>query len=134
VTADVLFDGHQPRECGEHRTVGSHRAWCFDCTEWCYPGEGCKGCRLGADSLAVIEGAENVLPELDRMRENLGGEPMIPAARWQLLKDYLSGCITADEAVRQGMVADGETEKAAPFGGLVSANRSTLAKMRELEG
>lgn len=32
-----------------------------------------------------------------------------------------------------GMVNDGETELAAPFGGLVSANRATLAKMRELE-
>jgi hypothetical protein len=43
------FEGHTRRECGEHRTVGPHRAWCFECTEWCYPGEdaGCKGCRLG---------------------------------------------------------------------------------------
>ena len=49
------------------------------------------------------------------------------------MKDYLAGHITADEAVRVGMVNDGETELAAPFGGLVSANRSTLAKMRELE-
>jgi hypothetical protein len=24
------FVGHQPRTCGEHRTVGPHRAWCFD--------------------------------------------------------------------------------------------------------
>ena len=55
------------------------------------------------------------------------------AAAWQALKDYLAEHITADEAVRQGMVDDGETELAAPFGGLVSANRSTLAKMRELE-
>jgi hypothetical protein len=54
-------------------------------------------------------------------------------ARWQAVKDYLGGCILADEAVRAGMVADGETEKSAPFGGLVSANRSTLKKMRELE-
>jgi hypothetical protein len=56
-----------------------------------------------------------------------------PDARWHALKDYLAEHIAADESVRQGMVADGETELAAPFGGLVSANRSTLAKMRELE-
>ena len=55
------------------------------------------------------------------------------AAAWQTLKDYLAEHITADEAVRVGMVNDGETELAAPFGGLVSANRGTLAKMRELE-
>lgn len=43
-----LFEGHSPRECGEHRTVGAHRAWCFGCTEWCYPDPelACKGCRL----------------------------------------------------------------------------------------
>lgn len=40
------FEGHQPRECGEHRTVGSHRAWCHDCHEWCYPLSLCKGCEL----------------------------------------------------------------------------------------
>jgi hypothetical protein len=42
------FEGHNPRECGEHRTVGEHRAWCHECAEWCYPGDGCKGCRLAA--------------------------------------------------------------------------------------
>jgi hypothetical protein len=42
------FVGYEPRECGEHRTVGPHRAWCFDCTEWCYPDPvmACKGCEL----------------------------------------------------------------------------------------
>jgi hypothetical protein len=40
------FQGHPGRECGEHRTTGS-RAWCHDCSEWCYPGDGgCKGCEL----------------------------------------------------------------------------------------
>jgi hypothetical protein len=41
------------RYCAEHRTVGSHRAWCHDCSEWCYPANGaedvlesmaCTGC------------------------------------------------------------------------------------------
>jgi len=59
--------------------------------------------------------------------------PHITDARWTALRDYLSENIAADEAVRQGMVADGEDALAAPFGGLVSANRSTLRKMRELE-
>jgi hypothetical protein len=59
--------------------------------------------------------------------------PLIADARWQALKDYLAERISGDEAVRTGMVADGEHELSAPFGGLVSANRSTLAKMRELE-
>lgn len=46
----AYFHGHQPRECGEHRTVGTHRAWCYQCQEWCYPstseGLPCRGCEL----------------------------------------------------------------------------------------
>lgn len=38
------FQGHVRRECGEHRTVGSHRAWCYDCSEWCYPDVPCVRC------------------------------------------------------------------------------------------
>ncbi len=33
------FEGHGGG--GEHRTVGSHRAWCHLCQEWCYPGDPC---------------------------------------------------------------------------------------------
>ncbi len=40
------FLGHEPRECGEHRTVGPHRAWCFDCSEWCYPSTPCVRCEI----------------------------------------------------------------------------------------
>lgn len=28
----------------EHRTVGSHRAWCYDASEWCYPKAPCSAC------------------------------------------------------------------------------------------
>lgn len=40
------FEGHTQRDCGEHRSVGPHRAWCFECNEWCYPAGPCKGCEL----------------------------------------------------------------------------------------
>lgn len=39
------FEGHDSRECGEHRTTGP-RAWCSNCQEWCYPGILCRGCEL----------------------------------------------------------------------------------------
>lgn len=49
IAGDGCFEGYEPRECGDHRTVGEHRAWCFDCRMWCYPGspgqDGCYGCR-----------------------------------------------------------------------------------------
>jgi hypothetical protein len=47
-------DNYMGCDCGgEHHTVGSHRAWCLDCTEWCYPGDGMQ-CEI-----AVLR-AENV--------------------------------------------------------------------------
>lgn len=45
------FEGHAQRRCGEHRTVGSHRAWCYTDSEWCSPSSPCSGC----DTLASIE-------------------------------------------------------------------------------
>lgn len=39
------FEGHDGRDCGEHRTTGP-RAWCPTCQEWCYPGILCRGCEL----------------------------------------------------------------------------------------
>ena len=41
---EANFHGHPRRNCGEHRTVGTHRAWCHDCGEWCYPTIPCQGC------------------------------------------------------------------------------------------
>ena len=41
------FFGHEPLECGEHRTVGDSRAVCFDCSEWCYPNAPCVRCEIG---------------------------------------------------------------------------------------
>jgi hypothetical protein len=38
------FEGFEGRECGDHRTVGDYRAWCFDCVTWCYPEAPCPGC------------------------------------------------------------------------------------------
>ena len=37
------WEGYAERECGDHRTTG-RRAWCFNCSEWCYPQFPCKGC------------------------------------------------------------------------------------------
>lgn len=28
----------------EHRTVGPHRAWCYDVSTWCYPQDPCPAC------------------------------------------------------------------------------------------
>jgi hypothetical protein len=45
VFARLDFTGHAGRECGEHRSTGP-RAWCHDCSEWCYRDSPCKGCEL----------------------------------------------------------------------------------------
>jgi hypothetical protein len=59
------FEGHPGRECGEHRTVGPHRAWCFACTEWCYPDleAACSGCRVPA-LVAEVERLRAVVLQL----------------------------------------------------------------------
>jgi hypothetical protein len=74
-----LFEGHEPRECGEHRTLGSHRAWCFDCHEYCYPriAAACNGCRNPVieqllDDLAAVLGN---LFHNGRYVTTLNGEP-----------------------------------------------------------
>jgi hypothetical protein len=58
---------------------------------------------------------------------------MIPVSRWRALKDYLGEQIDADDRVHRGFVTAGDLALAAPLGGLLAANRATLAKMRELE-
>jgi hypothetical protein len=55
-----------------------------------------------------------------------------PDARWAALKDYLGQKIDQDLAVAEGFREIDEATSSAHFA-LVSANRSTLAKMRELE-
>jgi hypothetical protein len=48
------FEGFQGRDCHEHRTAGSHRAWCFDCSEWCYPDVPCVRCHGVHDVLRLL--------------------------------------------------------------------------------
>ncbi|HEY2090153.1 MAG TPA: hypothetical protein VGH54_29545 [Mycobacterium sp.] len=69
----------------------------------------------------VIE-RDPVNAELERMR-----------ALWQSLKDDLTTRINSDHGVHAHFVAAGDMTAAAPYGGLLSANRTTLAKMREME-
>jgi len=45
--ADGRYLGGPSAEC-EHRTVGSHRAWCLTCSEWCYPHLMCTRCEWTA--------------------------------------------------------------------------------------
>lgn len=76
------FYGHQPRDCGEHRTVGPHRAWCYGCSEWCYPSDGCMGCRLPALE-SVIAAINNMCRDPggpDSWTHTFDGEPAIMVA------------------------------------------------------
>lgn len=64
------FEGHEGRECGEHRTVGSHRAWCHDCTEWCYPELPCRGCKIPQLEASLTE-ANKLLEQTIEVLEGL---------------------------------------------------------------
>lgn len=51
------WKGSPDRDCAEHRTTGSLRAWCFDCSEWCYAdGPACQGCADGMDRADEVGG------------------------------------------------------------------------------
>lgn len=82
------WEGSQPRSCGEHRTLGG-RAWCFDCREYCCPGDmGCQGCLLGGreleDVLAELSAAEAKLDAIHRTVDywlsNDPKDPRLPQA------------------------------------------------------
>ena len=72
MTTPKLFEGYSPRECGEHRTVGTHRAWCHECAEWCYPELPCKGCPL-----PTLRGPATARPET---HSEAHSAPVPPAA------------------------------------------------------
>lgn len=64
--SDVLRDsggnflGFADRDCGEHRTVGEHRAWCFDCHEWCSATSPCVRCEIAPLRKVLREAAEDM--------------------------------------------------------------------------
>jgi len=58
--AEGRFLGGSSPEC-EHRTVGSHRAWCLTCSEWCYPRAMCARCQLATPRVTVRARDEDVL-------------------------------------------------------------------------
>jgi hypothetical protein len=53
--------------------------------------------------------------------------------RWDALKDYLRDRIDGDAPIHREYVKSGDLASAAPFGGLLVANRAALAQMRKLE-
>ena len=53
--------------------------------------------------------------------------------RWDALKADLIKRIDEDVPVHEAFAKAGDLTTAGPLGGLLSANRATLAKMRELE-
>jgi hypothetical protein len=61
------FEGHTERECGEHRTTGE-RAWCHECSEWCYSGFPCRGCELPTLQ-ATLSGYKKVVETAREVKE-----------------------------------------------------------------
>lgn len=80
------FEGHAERECGDHRTVGPHRAWCYDCHEWCYPEGACRGCEL-----------PGLRAESERLREALEETARL-ALKVHDLTDHWSECPAPPDA------------------------------------
>lgn len=69
-----LWHGEEHRECGEHRTVGAHRAWCHDDGEWCYPAIPCRGCEL-PKLRALLKEALGIVAYVSCGRQYVGTAP-----------------------------------------------------------
>ena len=78
---EPLFEGHEGRWCGEHRTLGK-RAWCYDCSEYCYPEQTVACVRCLAPFL---------LAQIERLRDGLieiaNGVPKAPKFAFDLLNE-----------------------------------------------
>jgi len=83
------FEGHRPRNCGEHHTVGPHRAWCLVCAEWCYPNVACHGCGQPALYIAI----EAVLLDHERELAGEGADPNLAelALAYQRATGWVTG-------------------------------------------
>lgn len=108
---ETNFEGHPGRECGEHRTVGAHRAWCYDCTEWCYPSDdgACKGCELPAvraRAVAAEAGLAAAQAKIAAVGALIRAAEMMPPPRRHVSSSDLR-CVLglpADEACRVAAV------------------------------
>lgn len=110
------FEGHAERECGEHRTAGPHRAWCFDCTEWCSATAPCKGCEV-----------PQLLDEIERLRSLTEGDPTSIYAEAADLRAWKASAMSVLAAWDRVFTALGEP---GPFGGSKAAN--ALAEVERL--
>lgn len=134
------FEGHEGRECGEHRTVGPHRAWCYDCSEWCYPGNvgECRGCRLPmleAKIAAQTEQIEQLTAETKQRAEQIldltaeADRNANLAGSFELGMDEARAALAAEREKREAAEADrDEIEDKTP-----SAQRSASYWLRAYE-
>lgn len=81
--AQTKFEGHEGRECGEHRTLGG-RAWCYACSTYCYPNDPCPGCELPQlrEALEVIRDHAHSRPAEDVAGDVLEGHGIIRGQTW----------------------------------------------------
>jgi len=77
-----------PGDC-EHRTVGSHRAWCLTCMEWCYPDAMCARCQLATPRVTVRVRDEALLHAATQavVDEMYSWDLIRPDGAWAVLGD-----------------------------------------------
>lgn len=107
------FEGFAPRECGDHRTVGEHRAWCHDCGEWCYPGTPCVRCEIVSLRLSTCPPKTRTNDYATSVEGAVQVEGRAPNQRWRLLHEYFRD----DEYNGNGLT----DEQAAEYAGLLAS-------------
>lgn len=98
------FGGHPDRECGEHRSTGL-RAWCFGCSEWCYPEQPCKGCELPMlrSSLEALRDEVRRLPvSLSNVSDEMVVVRLRPGSKAQHIHAPVIAALLRSETHREG--------------------------------
>lgn len=114
------FEGWQGRECGEHRTVGAHRAWCLICDAWCYPGRNaemaCSGCELPIvraerDRLrAQVQAVRECIGQM-RLAADMARAAVVPAGEPSFALDGVEEACNNVEAALAGDGKEGSTDE-----------------------
>jgi hypothetical protein len=139
---EALLAAHAPtafarycEPCPEHRYSIAARRACPDCVK--VERNGCETCRDEDGNPAKPEDCEVRKIIADSLTRTISTAEIDAATkpasggRWDALKSDLAARIDSDIAVAESFAGTGT---ASAHLSLVSANRTTLAKMRELEG
>jgi hypothetical protein len=110
------WEGRPGRTCGDHRTVGEHRALCAD-HGWCYPNDPCSGCQtvMGWSEVDALKATAVALEQ-----ENADLADLLDSIRLYIDWRYVTRQLTTEQ---KQLLADTVDQEACRNGEEPSAER-----------